>query len=292
MNRLVTTRSIARRTFGGGRTRLAAGLWAILVATSCGHAARTDGDPVAPPANADVVASVQAEPTALERAIEHYRATGDWEPLRREVDARPDDPSIDLWREVVALRRYDAWIEARVEAEDGMRPLGSEGALAALAARYPGTYAARSASVALDVEMVGELTRAPIRDEVVAFLDGSDACFEALPDASPTRFRAGFEEAVRQAFGQALLESGCADNMGYCNWWVARFPDDPVTAHVRAQVKDVWWKRGHPRWTGRNHAHCAWKCARHCRERAAPLDDGCWAPCYARCPGAVLTDSK
>ena len=73
--------------------------------------------------------------------------------------------------------------------------------------------------------------------------------------------------------------------MGYCNWWVIRYPDDHLTTEIRASMKAVWHKRAHPPWRGSNYANCAFRCAKRCRQTAEPLDDTCFDPCFARCGG-------
>jgi hypothetical protein len=88
---------------------------------------------------------------------------------------------------------------------------------------------------------------------------------------------------LRARLANALLDDGCTATMGYCTWWVARYPSEPETRAIAEAQKKAWYRRAHPHWKGGEHARCALRCAKRCREVAAPLDDSCYAPCYARC---------
>jgi hypothetical protein len=120
------------------------------------------------------------------------------------------------------------------------------------------------------------------------FLDGGDAWTRAADgtkvadiDLSTVAERHG--APIRDAMAAALLRDRCNATMGYCTWWVARYPSDPRTASIASEITQTWYRRGHPHWEGGRHARCAYRCAKQCRDRAAPLDDGCYAPCYSTC---------
>ena len=130
-------------------------------------------------------------------------------------------------------------------------------------------------------------------DAVVAFLEGrTDWAHDAfgrnlMPNVDLDAFRVRHEDGLRASLAARLSEDRCVESMGYCTWYVRNYPEDPVSDDLQAAMKDEWYRRGHPRWRGVRFANCAYRCAKDCRQSAEPLDDACYAPCFARCEAAV-----
>ena len=250
-------------------------------------------------------AQAVAAQSALDQAVAAYHDDGDLERLTAWVDTHPDHPEVDVWREVVALRTYeslvigDPWsVEEPAAGEDtAVAPLPQPSAteLVALVQRYPVTLAAETAAALLEREGLERLKVPAFNDAVVAFLEGrSDWVHDAygrnlMPNVYLDAFRARHEDGLRASLAARLSEDRCVDSMGYCTWFVATYPEDPATEELQAAMKDEWYRRGHPRWRGSRFANCAYRCAKDCRHSAEPLDDACYAPCFARCE-AVAQD--
>ncbi len=245
-------------------------------------------------------AAVQSE---LDEAVFAYHEDGDLDALRSWVDVHPDHPELDTWREVVALRTYesvvigDPW--SAEEAEDGedtaLAPLPqpSTAALLALVERYPGTLGAQTAQALLETHGLQRLTVPTFNDSVVAFLEGrddwvrDDSGRNLMPNVDLDAFRQRHETKLRARFGERLAEDACVESMGYCTWYVRAYPEDPRVSELQVAMKDEWYRRGHPRWRGSKFANCAYRCAKNCRVDAEPLDDACYAPCFAGCEAAA-----
>jgi hypothetical protein len=220
--------------------------------------------------------------------VQAWNDRDDIGPLRAWVDAhataassrgRADD--VQVWREVVALAEYDA-----CHADDAV----DEARMREVVRRWPDTVAGRSAVVRLTGDVLGRLRAAIPSRDLVDFLEGGDAWARAtdgqsrLPATDLVAFRDAHAPALAASLGQTLLADRCRTHMAYCNWWIERRADDARTPAIAAARKQAWYERAHPTWRGGPHARCAARCAKTCRERATPLDDGCWSPCYARCP--------
>jgi hypothetical protein len=231
-----------------------------------------------PPALPTPVQAPSRSP-ALLHAIASWHEHDDLEPLRAWVRRHPDDPDAALWREVVALHSYEACAAESGPGDAGLRSVARE---------YPETLAGQVATITLVGDRLGSLYAAVPGPLATDFLDGGDAWTRAADgtgiaglDVSTITDHHG--TAIRDAMGQALLADRCDATMGYCSWWVARYPSDPRTATIADEVAQTWYRRGHPQWEGGRHARCALRCAKECRDRAAPLDDTCYAPCNDRC---------
>jgi hypothetical protein len=256
------------------RARLALAFAALLAAFAC----VPKGTPP-PPAPA----GHRAQPRApeLERAVRAWHDHDDIAPLRAWIDRHPQAHDVDVWREVVALADYDAChADAGVD-EAGMREV---------VRRYPDTVAARTAIARLSGDTLGRLrTSIPSRD-LVDLLDGGDAWARTddgalrMPATDLAAFRNAHADELEQALARTLVADRCRTLMGYCNWWIEKRAGAPQTAAIAAARKQAWYDRGHPEWRGGAHARCAARCMKTCRERATALDDGCWTPCYSRCP--------
>lgn len=241
------------------------------VATSCSKAGE-HGPPSAPQR------STVTLPQALADAIASWHEADDIEPLARYVAAHPD-ADLGVWREVVALHRYDACAASSTDVH-GLRTIAHE---------FPDTVAGNLARVTLLGDGVGRLQSIAVGPLVVDFLDGGDAWTRdadghshvAVGEIDATRRER--EPVVRARLAAALVDDGCTKMMGYCTWWVSRYPADAETSAIADAAKKAWYRRGHPHWEGGEHARCSLKCAKRCREVATPLDDSCYAPCYARC---------
>jgi len=245
-------------------------------------------------------AAVQSE---LDRAVAEYEADGDLERLTAWVDAHPEHAEVDIWREVVALRSYEALVvgdpwtveEAKAGEDAAVAPLPEPKAadLVALVERYPGTLGAETAQALLESEGLRRLSIPAFNDSVVSFLEGRDDWVEddygrnLMPNVDLEVFRSRHEHTLRSRLGERLAEDRCVESMGYCTWYVQRYPEDPVTESLHVAMKDEWYRRGHPRWRGSKFANCAYRCAKSCRNDAEPLDDACYAPCFARCEAAA-----
>ncbi len=241
--------------------------------------------------------------TDLDVAAAAYHDDGDLEPLVAWVDAHPDHPEVEVWREVVALRTYeslvigDPWTPAEAEpGEDAAvatLPEPSVPALVALVERYPGTFGAQTAAALLESDGLRRLTQPAFNDALVAFLEGrndwvhDDDGRNLMPNVDLAAFRDRHEDTLRARLGERLAQSACAESMGYCTWYVDRFPDEPIAGELQAAMKQEWYRRGHPRWRSSRFANCAYRCAKTCRNDAVPLDDACYAPCFARCEAAT-----
>lgn len=246
-------------------------LLALGIATSCSRAGDL-GPPSAPQRDTATL------PEALADAVARWHDDDDIEPLARYVAAHPD-AELGVWREVVALHRYDACGSSTDV--HGLRTVAHE---------FPDTIAGRLARVTLLGDGLGRLKSETVGPLVVDFLDGGDAWTrdaEGARQVSVTEIdatRREQEPVLRARFAAALVDDGCTNTMGYCTWWVARFPAEPQTQAIAEAAKKTWYRRGHPHWEGGEHARCSLRCAKRCREAAKPLDDSCYAPCYARCP--------
>lgn len=245
-------------------------------------------------------AAVQSE---LDEAVFAYHDNGDLEALRSWVDAHPDHPKLDTWREVVALRAYeslvigDPWTaEEYEEGEDvavAELPEPSTAGLLALVARYPGTLGAQTAQSLLETHGLHRLSVPAFNDAVVAFLEGRDDWVRdergqnLMPNVDLDAFRKRHESKLRRRLGERLAEDACVESMGYCTWYVKAYPQDPRVSDLQVAMKDEWHRRGHPRWRGSRFANCSYRCAKDCRNDAEPLDDACYAPCFARCEAAA-----
>jgi hypothetical protein len=263
----------------------------LCAAPSCRHAPAPP-DPAAPPAAGSAVQS------ALDEAVARYHDRGELEPLRAWVERNPEHEDAEIWREVVALRSYEQIAIGDPSAEAETVAIGDDLALAslpdpdpaelvALAVAYPGTIAGRTAQAMIEADGLRRLTEPALNPVVVRFLDGDDdwALVDGVSmiEVDGAEFRQRHEVRLAACVAQRLLDDGCQTTMGYCTWWVRRFPNAEVTAAIAEQMQHVWYRRAHPRWQGRNHAHCTFGCARKCRQGAAPLDDGCYEPCVAGC---------
>jgi hypothetical protein len=221
----------------------------------------------------------QAQSPELVEAIARWHDEDDLEPLRRFVRRHPNDVEAELWREVVALHSYDACTGESGDDETGLRGIVRE---------YPDTLAGRVAMLELVGDRLDTLYAAVPGTLVTDFLEGGDAWARAgdgstIAGLDLAAIRDAHGGALRNALGQAIVADHCNETMGYCSWWVARYPSDALTATVKAEITQTWYRRGHPHWRGGKHARCAFRCMRECRERARPLDDTCYAPCYSRC---------
>ncbi len=252
--------------------------WAVLgiaIAVSACAGGAKGGPPPAP-----VEASTDGRSPELARAIESWHVDDDLEPLRRWVRRHPGDPDVGVWREVVALHSYEACAQ----------PTGGndEGQLRSVAREYPETLAGRVAALTLVGDRLGALYSSVPGPLVADFLDGGDAWAKdgggaAIVTTQLAAVHDVHSEPLRDAMARALLDDRCDATMGYCSWWVARYPNDARTAAIEDAITATWYRRGHPHWRGGKHARCAYRCMRECRERASALDDSCYAPCYARC---------
>ncbi len=252
---------------------------------------------------AHVKAEAAAIKTELDEAVAEYHEDGELERLAAWVATHADHPEAALWREVVALRTYeslvvgDPWsFEEPKDGEDvAVAPLPEPKAaeLVALVERYPGTLGAETAQALLETEGLKRLSIPAFNDSVVSFLEGrndwvqDDYGRNLMPNVDLDTFRERHEASLRTRLGERLAEDRCVDTMGYCTWYVQSYPNDPVTGELQLAMKDEWYRRGHPRWRGSAFANCAFRCAKTCRTAAEPLDDACYAPCFARCEAAV-----
>lgn len=234
---------------------------------------------VAPPPPPTPEPRGSAQPAELARALAAWHDDDDIDPLRAWVRAHPDAAQAEVVREVVALHDYDACYGEGVD-EDGLR---------AVVVAYPDTVAGRIASARLVGDGLGRLRANVPSRELVDFLDGGDAWARTedgrsrLPATDLQWFRSTHAPELEAKLASTLLADRCRAHMGYCNWWIAKRPDAGETPAITEARRQTWYERGHPTWRGREHARCAYKCAKTCRERSTSLDDGCYGPCYARC---------
>ncbi len=245
-------------------------------------------------------AAVQSE---LEDAVLAYHDAGDLEALRSWVDTHTDHPELDTWREVVALREYeslvigDPWaIDEPEEGDDvavAALPEPTTAGLLALVDRYPGTLGAQTAQALLETHGLRRLSVPAFNDALVAFLEGRDDWVQdehgrnLMPNVDLDAFRRRHESKLRTRLAQRLSEDACVQSMGYCTWYVNAYPQDPRVSDLQVAMKQEWYRRGHPRWRGSRFANCSYRCAKDCRTDAEPLDDACYAPCFAGCEAAA-----
>ena len=220
---------------------------------------------------------------ALERAVAAWKERDDIGPLVGWLAQHGDDPDAEVWREVVAMHDYDACHAGEAIDEAGMREV---------VRKYPDTVAGRVAIARLSGDMLGHLRRAIPSRDLVDFLDGGQAWARTddgqarMPATDLAAFHGAHAQDLEQALARTLVTDRCRTHMAYCNWWIQRRPAAPETSTIAAARKQAWYDRGHPTWRGGAHARCALRCSLNCRERAMPLDDSCYPPCYARCPNA------
>jgi len=253
---------------------------AVVLVALCGllPACRPQGTPPPPTPAAHRARALSPE---LARAVAAWHERDDIGPLRSWVARHPADGDVEVWREVVALADYDACHADGAVDEARMRELVQ---------RYPDTVAAKTAIARLSGDVLGRLRSSVPSRELVDFLAGSEAWARTqdgsakMPAIDLAAFRDAHALELEQSLAQALVADRCRTHMGYCNWWIEHRPDAAETPAIAAARKQAWYDRGHPTWQGGPHARCSYRCAKTCRERAAPLDDDCWAPCYSRCP--------
>ena len=248
---------------------------------------------------AQAQARAAAVQSSLDQAVATYHEEGEIDGLVAWVETHPEHPKYDVWREVVALRTYeglvigDPWIaEAAEDGDDpavAALPEPSVGELVALVERYPGTLGADTAQALLESDGLRRLSVPAFNDSVVSFLEGRDDWVQddygrnLMPNVDLDAFRNRHERTLRTRLGERLADDGCVESMGYCTWYVRQYPKDPLAEQLQVAMKDEWYRRGHPRWRGSKFANCAYRCAKNCRNDAEPLDDACYAPCFARC---------
>lgn len=256
-------------------------LLTVVAPAACEHG--NASAPPVPPRAAHGITSPE-----LQAAVDAWREDDDVGPLQRYLEQHRDDESLGVWREVVALHDYD---RAR-PIIDEQRRTASPAQLGRIAERYPDTIAGQLSAATLLSDVVDALYREPAGPLVIDFLDGGTAWCHAREDAKgghgaacreAQAIRRSHAVTVQRRLSSALQADGCAATMATCNWWIARYPDAPETAAIVAASREVWQRRAHPHWQGGEHARCALRCAKTCRERATPLDDGCYDPCYAGC---------
>jgi hypothetical protein len=211
-------------------------------------------------------------PDALGRAIAHYQETGEIVLLERYFAAHPEADA-GIWKEVVALRAYEQLVE-----EDGWNLVAAK----ELVHRYPDTHGAEMLAVRMEKAAFAAVASSPSLETLVAFLDGAQLEESSL-GLDDERFRERYEERLRALLERRLVSSGCSDLMPYCTWWVDRHPEAASTQQLEQQMAEVWHRRAYPGWKGARHHRCAYRCGTTCRAQARPLDDSCYAPCYARC---------
>jgi hypothetical protein len=181
------------------------------------------------------------------------------------------------WEERAALRAYESLLD-----EGAWDPLRAR----AVIEEFPGTYGATMLRARLDRITLESAAGTMDLDGVVAFLEGQDVTVPGEVGAielDQQRFRDRYERPFREALEARILAAGCADMMGYCTWWVSRFPDAASTGQIVRSIDEVWRHRANPGWKGGRHHRCAYRCGTTCRQAASPLDDSCYAPCYAKC---------
>jgi hypothetical protein len=216
----------------------------------------------------------------LARAVHAWHELDDIAPLRTWVGAHPDDADVEVWREVVALAEYD-----ECHADGAI----DEARMRVVVQRYPGTVAANTAIARLSGDVLGRLRTSVPSRELVEFLAGGDGWAksedggERMPAIDLASFHDAHAPELEQSLARALVADRCRTYMAYCNWWIEHRPGAAETPTIAAARKQAWYDRGHPPWRGGAYARCSYRCATTCRERAAPLDDDCWAPCASRC---------
>lgn len=246
----------------------------------------TDASPITQPQDQD------EDP--FDQAVVAFHDAENAGPLGKWVDAHPEDPRAELWREILAMRMYERFVFGPTDRETtpqlgddpALEPVlgANEAQLRSVLAAYPGTLGARNASARLSANALDALRDPVLNPKAVAFLDGDDSvCGLAEVDD----FRLQYQPGIRLRVGREILARGCEDAMGYCTWWVLAFPKDAeFTPGIQAQQEDAWFRRARPRWQSGRFARCAARCAKGCRAEAAPLDDSCYDPCIAKCQAA------
>lgn len=294
-------RSIGDQWHGGARARVWGPLLTGMLAATvvCGGGPGKAGPlPVTP--------GVMQADDPLEDAIEHYRQTGDAAQLQRAIAVDPDDDRAAVWRELLALSAYEgAWAlgeqdDPSPDAHDPA-PLVDTRDLKTVVRDYPDTFAAQMARAGLDtqshvLESAAQrvLSTPALNAHAVRFLAGDDSWSVAVDNGDEEgiqidlrRFRQRNEAPVRASVRAALLADKCQGAVGYCRWFVERYPDDEAAATLRQAMKTVWYARAHPPWQGKAHLQCAYNCSNTCRtqpvEVPAVLTDGCYDACYDRC---------
>ena len=244
----------------------------VALASACAHSPTEAVAPVEGHAPSPTEPEARQE---LEEAIAHYQATGEIGYVARYVDAHPDE-DLGIWKEVVALRSYDALTE------DPWSP----GRAADVLLRYPDTYGATMLRMRLEREALAALSSPSSLHALVAVLEGKDTVIlqgDAQIGVDPARLRRDDRARLEALLERRLLDHGCSEQMGYCNWWVEHYPDAPSTKQVRELMASAWHHRTYPGWKGRRHHRCAYRCGTTCREAAQPLEDSCYDSCYAKC---------
>ena len=222
-----------------------------------------------------------------DQAIDRFRATGETAGVEAMIAAHPEDPRSEIWREMLALRAYDAAFDPWATDDPDATVVRPE-QLAMVAASYPGTFAAQMATAGIENDALAELRADPLGPKALAFLAGSDAWATQAQSAHAVRIdREGFRRrhapGLADAVAERILSDGCRETMGYCTWWVENLGGDPRTEQVQHAMKQVWHARGRPGWRSKRYATCMRRCARRCRAEAQPLDDSCWDPCATAC---------
>lgn len=216
----------------------------------------------------------------LTAAVAAWHEHDDLAPLRAYVRANPDDKAAERWREVVALHGYDAC--ARTAEPD-------ISALRRVVVDYPDTMAGRVAAVTLAGEGLARLRTHNPSVEVADFLAGGDAWNREpsgnlrLPADQAATIRREHTNEVRDSMARALVTDGCKGLLGYCTWWLEHESAHASTPAIRTALDAEWYRRAHPPWKSGEHLRCASRCVRQCRPEAKPLEDACYAPCFARC---------
>lgn len=220
-----------------------------------------------------------ALPPALDAAVVRWHEHDDIEPLAAYV-ATHDGDELGVWREVVALARYETTNEHELQSDAALRSLATE---------FPDTIAGSVAAVTVQGDVIARVEADVPGMLAVDFLDGTgrwalDASGrELLAPATRASIERARGSGLRDRFGDALVAEGCVDTMRYCTWFTARFPTAVQTDAITKSVAAEWYRRGHPTWKGGEHARCALRCAKRCRQSVTPLDDECYAGCYSGC---------
>lgn len=215
-----------------------------------------------------------ARPPALDAAVARWHEHDDIEPLAAYVAAHDGD-ELGVWREVVALARYETMSESEH--------------LRSLAQQFPDTIGGSVAAVTVQADAIARVEAEVPGMLAVDFLEGTGrwALGASGGEALSASAREAIERArgpgLRERFGDALVAEGCEETMGYCTWWTARFPTATQTTAIEGAMAAVWYRRAHPTWKGGEHARCSLRCAKRCRQSAAPLDDQCYAGCHSGC---------
>jgi hypothetical protein len=268
--------------------KMPAALAAAVLSAGLGACGTTP--PPRPEMNPEEVARSVVSVDPLAQALDAYHDDGDIAPLQAWLAEHPEHPDASLWREVVALRSYERAIDRAVDAVPPDQPVRLASAdLNAVVLAHPGTLVARTAQAALGESVLVQLRDPVLGRRALDFFEGGDAWAcdgdgqRLAPDLDLERFRTRHEATLLQGVERQLRERGCDEAVGWCSWWVERYPDAPGSEAIRADLEEVWYRRGHPPWKSRRHLRCANACARECRPRTTPFDDGCYTTCYAGC---------